>query len=169
MNTKLMTEGNIEADAGRSPSKEIDQITLFDVAKFIYDKWHRTYITQIELHKLLWFCQGWYYYATNKILFEEGFEAWQNGPVSPKLWNYFKGTVSLYKEDFDNLPVGDSRKLKRKKVVMKVVKKVLRVYGQFSQAELIYLTHQCDPWKNHVDSDLQIIPKDEIMKYFQKV
>ena len=135
---------------------------IFDVASYIFEKWHKPYITQIELYKLLWFCQGWHFNVREKPLFNELFEAWNNGPVPRELWNIYKGKINLYERDFRNLGDSDNVPTKSKKII----KKVLNHYGKFSQTTLIYLSHQCKPWKNNHNKIPQTIPQDEIEEYF---
>lgn len=144
---------------------EKPEVTIFDVAKYIFENWHRDYITQIELYKLLWFCQGWHYNVTGHPLFFEEFEAWDRGPVPRVLWDIHKGKVKLYERDFltgkASRISGDSRI---------VVDKVIQHYGKFAQATLIYLSHRCDPWKEYHSHgrNNQQIPLEAIKDYFCK-
>ena len=163
----LMTNSvpSSQSETGYVKNVRTDLISIYDVAKYIFDNWHKSYITQIELYKLLWFCQGWHFNVTNEPLFKEDFEAWVNGPVSPELWKIFKGRVRLFSEDFDGIS-GNAGKVMKDNNARMVVDKILLAYGRLSQAKLIYLTHQCIPWQNHVDESDQIIPQDEIREYF---
>lgn len=146
-------------------SNESDR-TIFDVARYIFDSWQRPYITQIELYKLLWFCQGWYIAGKGDPLFSEKFEAHKFGPVPVDLWNIFKGIPRLFKKDFDTLIKGDPEKVTGD--AKTIVDLVLKHYGEYSQAILIYLSHKGEPWeKNHSKRD-KTIPLVEIKEYFSQ-
>ena len=43
-------------------------------------------ITQMKLHKLLYYAAGWHLGFTGEPLFDEDIEAWQYGPVVPSIY-----------------------------------------------------------------------------------
>ena len=47
-------------------------------------------VTQMKLHKLIYFAQGWHCGIYGKPLMDEQIEAWRYGPVVPSLWRRFK-------------------------------------------------------------------------------
>ena len=167
MSYGFSSETEIDSGTRTTVSVETKQITIFDVAKYIFEDWHKSYITQIELYKLLWFCQGWHYNVTQKPMFEEDFEAWDSGPVPRVLWNIFRGRLNLHKHDFDSMGIGNADKVSG--VSKKVIDKVLNHYGYFSQEVLIYLSHKSDPWKKNNPKSDQLIPREEIKDYFCKL
>lgn len=68
-------------------------ITILDAAKYFVHLSYsesRASLTPLKLQKILYFAQGWSFVWDNKPLFAETFEAWQYGPVNPKIYNYFK-------------------------------------------------------------------------------
>ncbi|APT91769.1 hypothetical protein CPHO_01235 [Corynebacterium phocae] len=56
---------------------------IFDVSQYLLKL--RPDLTEIELHKLCFFAQGWHTAWTGQPLFPDEMEAWKHGPVSPQL------------------------------------------------------------------------------------
>ena len=139
-----------------------NSITIQDVAKYIFEYLERPYISHTSLYKLLWFCQGWHYNTTGKPLFEETFEAWENGPVPKVLWNKFREKTELVEKEFKDL--GDSKKITG--LSQYIVDTVLERYGNFTPSALRDLSHKCTPWIKYFQKDDQTIPNDEIQEYF---
>lgn len=72
-------------------------ITILDAKYFVHLSYSesRASLTPLKLQKILYFAQGWSFVWDNKPLFAETFEAWQYGPVNPKIYNYFKNMVGM--------------------------------------------------------------------------
>ena len=47
-------------------------------------------LTHLKLQKLLYFAQGWSCVWDGELLFEDGFEPWQYGPVNRKVFEAFR-------------------------------------------------------------------------------
>lgn len=91
-------------------------------------------VGDLKIHKLLYYCQGWYYAWTGRPMFHETIEAWTNGPVVADLWRAEahdspRPSPSAIDEDMSL-----------------VIDSVLGRYGVHSGANLIILTHDEDPW-----------------------
>lgn len=56
---------------------------------------HRN-VTNLKLQKILYFLYGFYYSETGNLLFDEDFEAWEDGPVVRKSFEKY----SAYKDKF---------------------------------------------------------------------
>lgn len=145
-------------------SNEVATVTIYDAAKYIFKYLDRS-LSQIELYKLLWFCQGFHYGNTGIPLFKEPFEAWEHGPVPRILWTHFRGKTRLTIDDFADF--GRARKIKGRS--KKIVDLVLDHYGQYSPSALRQLSHQCRPWIDHKDDVDQTIPNSEIYDYFKQL
>ena len=48
-----------------------------------------TPLTQLHLHKLLYYAQGWSLAAWGERLFDEAIQAWRHGPVVPSVYPSF--------------------------------------------------------------------------------
>lgn len=62
-------------------------VSCFDVVKYILEK--QGPMSQMKLHKLLYYCQAWSLVWDDMPLFHERLEAWGSGPVVPELHKYF--------------------------------------------------------------------------------
>ena len=71
--------------------------TVFDVAKYILHKKGR--ISTWKLQKLCYYSQAWQLAWTGRSIFEENFEAWANGPVSPDLFHEYQGRFTAVETD----------------------------------------------------------------------
>ena len=71
---------------------------IFNVARYILS--HKGKMSTWKLQKLCFYSQAWALAWTEKPLFEEDFEAWTNGPVSPTLFDAHRGRFSVTEHDF---------------------------------------------------------------------
>jgi uncharacterized phage-associated protein/predicted nucleotidyltransferase len=122
---------------------------VFDVANYILkisreesedDEYEL--ISHMKLQKLVYFCQGFSLAFLDKPLFTEPIEAWEHGPVCPKLYHLLKGygaspVTSVV--DQEKIALDENEKL--------LVKMVYDAYGQYSAAKLRKITHEEGPWK----------------------
>ena len=66
---------------------------ILDVSRYIV--MNHGPMTTMKLQKLAYYCQAWHLAWEGEPLFAEEFEAWANGPVSPKLFSYHKGMFTV--------------------------------------------------------------------------
>lgn len=123
-------------------------------------------MTQKKLQKLCYYAQGLYGALTEERLFEEELEAWIHGPVSPLLYNKYKGYGYL------NIPKKESKDGNTE--LKEIVEQIYRIYGKLDGDQLEALTHTETPWKN-ARGDLQpyepsheIISFDDMKSFFRK-
>lgn len=144
--------------------------SMFDVAKYIFENLAKFEyssehpIDQMSLYKLLWFCQGWHYFVTNKPLFKESFEARAFGPVPKAMWDVLNGKRYVRQNEIDRR--GNLENLGE--FSRKIIDKVVKFYSQFDACTLSNLAHQCDPWKNYATKGSVVIPNEEIRKFFRE-
>ena len=90
----------------------------------------------VQLHKLLYYCQGHWLQEHDEPLFGDSLMAYDMGPVQATLWYAERhGTVDDY-YDVQPLPAD----------VAAVVEQVVQRYGALTGADLIEMTHQESPW-----------------------
>ena len=143
--------------------KEKSMITILDAAKYFVHLSYsesRASLTPLKLQKILYFAQGWSFVWDNKPLFAETFEAWQYGPVNPKIYNYFKkyGRNEIPKKE-EILYVTDVES-------EETMEAVWNNYGDYNAFELVEMTHEQTPWKEAYENNTCIINED-IKQYFQ--
>ena len=118
-------------------------------------------ITNLKLQKILYFAQAAHLALCDKPLFEDEIQAWKYGPVVPSVYNIFK----QYNADFIPASDGDCVDDKLHDFLMEV----WDIFGKYSTAELVHLSHQHDPYKDvYSDTLRNIVISPESMKKFYK-
>ena len=135
-------------------------------------------LTQMKLHKIVYFAHGWHLAIRSAPLLDEMVEAWEYGPVIPTLYYEFKefGAREILRsatdwnpetEYYDITPNVDSDD----DFVLRLLKKIFRIYGPMSATKLSALTHEKDsPWaktrQEHHEIKNVDIPNGMIRDYF---
>lgn len=103
-------------------------------------------MTNDKLQKLCYFSYAWYLTFFGKRLFEERFEAWEKGPVCPKLHERYRifGRMSIPKADKAISEVIQDLELQE------FLEAVYDAHGTLKPEELIYLACSEEPWINAV-------------------
>ncbi|WP_198587222.1 Panacea domain-containing protein [Glycomyces xiaoerkulensis] len=95
----------------------------------------------MKLQKLCYYSYGYHLAWEDRRLFDEHFEAWANGPVSPQLYAKHRGRFELSSEDVpcnpDALDHGERESINL----------VLQGLETFTAHELSAMTHREPPWK----------------------
>lgn len=119
-------------------------MSVFDVANYFLTRVEveaGSVMTHLKLQKLCFYAQVWHTVFTGKPMFNERFEAWAHGPVSPRLWQEYKG-YSYHPipapETFDFGIFTDAQ--------LKTLKEVWDAYGDYDAKYLERLTHSEEPW-----------------------
>lgn len=111
---------------------------IYKIANFFLSK---ESMSHKKLQKLCYFAQAWYIANYNIPLMPNRFEAWAHGPVSPDLYNKYRGwgweTIPQYTTivDFKEPSVQD------------LLNKVYDVYGEYTADQLESITHMEEPWE----------------------
>lgn len=108
-------------------------------------------MTPARLHKLLYYCQGWYLAWYARPLFAERIEAQRYGPVVPELDD---ATVAV-----TPLTAAEAA----------AVEQVWGEYGRYSAAGLREKTQRERPWVEHASPDGRCgieIPQAELLAFF---
>lgn len=113
---------------------------ILNVARYIIEQCGS--MTTMKLQKLTYYCQAWSLAWDGEPLFEEDFQAWANGPVSPELYQHHRG---FFRIDSDFLKDNHFNDFTQDQI--DTIKAVLRDYGDSSAMDLSNMTHQERPWK----------------------
>ena len=138
-------------------------------------------ITQMKLHKLVYFAQGWYLALTGKPLIDETLQAWDYGPVVPSLYHEFKHfrDKNITELAMDLEPIKGSKFSVFVPVVAPddqytcdLLDRVIKVYGKFTALELSAMTHEPhSPWsearKENPGVNFVGITNESLRKYFK--
>ncbi len=111
---------------------------IFDTAKYILER--SGSMSTMKLQKLCYYSQAWSLVWDDSPLFEEDFQAWENGPVCPEL--FFK-TQGKYKVSASDETGGNGDLSENQK---DTIDRVLAHYGGHDAQWLSQLTHMEDPW-----------------------
>ena len=129
-------------------------------------------ITPMKLQKLVYFFYGWYLAITGENVLEDGFEAWQYGPVHRNLYHMFK--------QYGNDPIdrcmqewtGSRNEVlsvprEGNEVFWKILDVVIDKYMHLTASQLSAMTHKKGtPWYTaHKEQRIEI-SDDEIKEYF---
>lgn len=150
-----------------SPTVSARDVSTYIVSKLATGR----HLEAIKLQKLLYFCQGWSYGASDSPLFDEDFEAWTYGPVAPEIYHLHAGKTGVG-ADFNF--GGDPEKLDQDQ--KKLVDAVISAYGGINTFKLVDMTHQRGtPWHharypNGNEDETPVysppIPKESLREYF---
>lgn len=112
--------------------------TVLDVAKYILEQAGE--MTAMKLQKLAYYSQAWSLVWEDEPLFNNQFEAWANGPVSPTLYQQHRG---MFRVDA-SVPFGNSSVLSATQ--KETVDRVLAALKDKTGLWLSELTHSEAPW-----------------------
>lgn len=98
-------------------------------------------ITQIHLHKLLYFAQGWSLAVRSKPLFSADIQAWNHGPVVPAVRPLFQ---RFGRNPIDGAEADQGDDLGADDRVL--LESIWRQYRRYSASGLRGITHRQAPW-----------------------
>lgn len=136
---------------------------VFEISRYII--YHETqlgrYVNNLRLQKLLYFVQAKYLVEKEKPLFEERMEAWNFGPVVPKVYReysyYGLHHIFCYDETDDFLIDSDTKK---------IINYMLDSCSEYATSTLVDIIHGQEPWiQAHKSNDRTITPL-AIYSYF---
>lgn len=120
-------------------------------------------MTHKKLQKLCYYAYSWHLALKNEHLFKTRFEAWIHGPVSPELYQTYKGN------GWNPITKSETHELSPEQ--FKFLEDIYYTYGDLNGDELELLTHSEDPWivarnglPEHVGCSRQI--DDDIIRNF---
>jgi uncharacterized phage-associated protein len=113
-----------------------------DVAAYILDQ-HGS-MSAMKLQKLVYYSQAWHLVWEEEPLFEEGIQAWANGPIVRELYDVHRGQFTV-----KHWPEGDAANLSEDERTS--IDAILIHYGDKSAAWLSEATHREDPWRDARD------------------
>lgn len=129
-----------------------------------------TPLTQMHLHKLLYYAQGWSMGVFGTPLFEARFEAWAHGPVVaglyPKFSRFERNPIPATEACADPaMSTADRAHLES----------IWRDYGGFAAWKLREMTHAEPPWRDargelkEGERGSREIPADSMRVFFRKL
>ena len=129
-------------------------------------------LTPMKLQKLLYFLQSWHLVRNDEPLVDDTFHRWTYGPVIPSLYYEFKEYGAQPIESYGgHLAMKDGEYTRVRTIVgdndeetWNLIDEIIRVYGDYSGAQLSAMTHTSDSaWRVSGPDDSGVIP-NEAMK-----
>jgi uncharacterized phage-associated protein len=108
-------------------------VSAHDVAAVLRERQPR--IGKVQLHKLLYYCQGHHLGVFGVPLFNEEVYAWDMGPVVSRVWR---------DEERRELPAVQPI---QDEAALNTIGYVLSRYGSLNSSDLMHMTHGEKPWQ----------------------
>ncbi|SFF34884.1 Uncharacterized phage-associated protein [Blastococcus tunisiensis] len=115
------------------------RLSALDVASYILQRQHG--LTGIELEKLVYYAQAWSLAWDGQPLFADEIQAWEHGPVVPRLYSKHAGQRLM-----SVIPGGDPARVTA--VDRDKIDAVIDFYGGRDAAALRRLSHEEQPWRD---------------------
>ena len=125
-----LEEGNIKLE-------ESGKYSVYEIANWFLKKGE---MTHKKLQKLCYYAQAWCYALKGYRLEDTDYQAWVHGPVSPVLWERFKGF------GYDSIRIKGNVKLTIEPDDISLLEDVWDTYGEQTGNSLETLTHRETPW-----------------------
>ena len=116
---------------------EIGKYSVYDVANWFLSKGE---MTHKKMQKLCYYAQAWCYALKGYRFMDTDFQAWVHGPVSPALWERFKGF------GYNPIRIKGSIKNVIAPEDVGLLEDVWETYGEETGNSLETLTHREEPW-----------------------
>lgn len=144
------------------------------IADFFLAKDEQRYesdVTQMKLHKLMYFAQAHYLAQTGCRLFNSDIHAYEHGPIVeaiyPTFRQYGRATIVVDDDNTAMLAVDRARELPHD--VLNFLEKIWDYYGDYSASNLRNMSHADAPWVETYTPDTRklVIPDARIRDYYQ--
>ena len=142
-------------------------ISALDVAKYFLSKANQEgdLITNLKIHKLLYYAQAWYLVNFDAPLFREAIAPWKLGPVIEDVYHEFK--------KFKSGPItyeatGEESKIFSRKQ-LQYLEEFCDVFLKFSAHELVNMSHNEPPWKDAFTNNEVEISHGAMKRYYTQV
>ncbi|MGR6901617.1 Panacea domain-containing protein [Glutamicibacter sp. BSL13] len=113
---------------------------IIDVAQYIYDRKNQ-WVDAWVLQKLTYYAKAWSLAWDGDPIFDEGFQAWKDGPACSELHR-----VNKYEKHPFSTRIPDANVEALSPRQKAVVDSVLSFYGSMTKEQLIERTHAERPW-----------------------
>lgn len=143
-----------------------DMYTVFDIANWFLSKQP---MSHKKLQKMCYYAQAWSYALHNRPIMNTEFQAWVHGPVSPELYQKYKGN------GFQDLTCDTELEFTLSEEDSELLESVMLTYGDHTGNALEALTHTELPWieaRHGLDPAQNCenkINPDTMRKYYQSI
>ena len=128
-------------------------------------------VTQMKLHKIMYFAQANYMGATGSRLFSSRIEASPRGPIARAIYSNFKKFRKeiIVADDSYFLETHAEQSNDIPEFEMEYLRDVWDKFSEYSAIKLQRMIHEDTPWKKYHESGAQhiVIPDDEIEDWYR--
>lgn len=112
--------------------------TAKDIAKYIVNKCIKDNrpVSNLQLQKILYFCQKEYREMTGLVLFNDDFEAWPYGPVVPSVYKTFSLFAGMKINREMEMDVSIDPETRN------IIDPIIEKYSSFAAWDLVSITHR---------------------------
>lgn len=168
MTTNLKTDtSNIIVDNSSQIIRiDVGKYSVFEIANWFLNK---STMTQKKLQKLCYYAQAWCYALRGYRLIDSDFQAWVHGPVSPVLYEKFKGF------GYDAIKISGQYICHIEAEDVNLLEDVWETYGNQTGNALEALTHREIPWiearKGYSENErcTVVISPESMSKYYKSI
>lgn len=128
-------------------------------------------VTQMKLHKLMYFAQANYLAETGHRLFLSEIHAFEHGPVVDAIRSDFQqyGRAAIVVKDDDVAFRAKERSTEIPREIVRFLDAIWDKYGEASASQLRRLSHQDKPWLDaYVPSELFCVISDEAIRDYYR-
>jgi len=140
--------------------------SVFDIANWFLSQ--KT-MTHKKLQKMCYYAQAWSYALYNRPLMDTEFQAWVHGPVSPQLYQKYKG------HGFQELYCDEELHISFSEEDSELLESVMLTYGDYTGNALEALTHTEFPWieargnLSHSENCNNVISAATMRSFYQSI
>jgi uncharacterized phage-associated protein len=140
--------------------------SVFEVANWFLKKER---MTHKKVQKLCYYAQAWSYALHNEPLIDTEFQAWIHGPVSPVLYEHYKGSKLDYLHPDPNVETNFDSEAEE------LLDSIWITYGGATGNSLEVQTHNEPPWQNArrgCNNDIQCatpVSPEDMRSYYMSV
>lgn len=140
-------------------------VSIFDVAQYILSK-NLCGMTSMKIQKLCFYTQAAHLAWVGKPLFDEQFQAWNNGPTNPEL---HRAPHSTHKsEPKDPNQHSDSHKLMLTEEA--IINAVIEAFGSYTAEDLRDISKAQEPYVRAArQSSTTIISHESMMDFYKRM
>lgn len=128
-------------------------------------------VTQMKLHKIMYFAQANYLGATGSRLFSSPIEASPRGPIVLAIYSNFKKFRKkiIVADDSYSLEMPAERSNDIPEFEMEYLRDVWNKFSEYSATKLQRMIHEDTPWKKYHELGVRyvVIPDDEIEDWYR--
>ena len=133
----LIDDNIFESIKGEQVVSQIGRYSVMEIANWFLNK---SPMSHLKLQKLCYYAQAWSYALNNRRMIDTDFQAWVHGPVSPTLYEKFKGF------GYDSIKIRGRYISQITDEDEELLESVWVTYGEYTASALEALTHRELPW-----------------------